>query len=126
VSYIVLRGRWCNILVLNVHAPSEDKSDDSKDSFYEELEQVFDHFPWYPMKILLGDLDAKVGRVNIFKPTIGNESLHQDSNDNGVRIIILPHQKIWLLRAQCSRTETFITTPGPLLMGKLITRLITY
>jgi hypothetical protein len=34
-----------NMIVLNVHAPSEDKSDDSKDSFYEELEQVFDHFP---------------------------------------------------------------------------------
>ena len=41
VSYIVLRGRWYNIIVLNVHAPSEDKSDDSKDSFYEELEQFF-------------------------------------------------------------------------------------
>ena len=49
VSYIFLRGRWCNIIVLNVHAPSEDKSDDSKDSFYEELEQVFDHFPRYHM-----------------------------------------------------------------------------
>ena len=24
---------------------------------------------------------------NIFKPTIGNESLHQDSNDNGFRIV---------------------------------------
>jgi hypothetical protein len=70
-----------------VHAPSEDKSDDSKDSFYEELEQVFDHFPWYHMKILLGDFNAKVGRENIFKPTIGNESLNQDSNDNGVRLI---------------------------------------
>ena len=44
VSYIVLRGCWCNIIVLKVHAPSEEKSDDSKDSFYEELEQVFDHF----------------------------------------------------------------------------------
>jgi hypothetical protein len=83
-SYIVLRGRWCNIIVLNVHAPSEDKSDDSKDSFYEELEQVFDHFPRYHMKILLRDLNANVGRENIFKPTIGNDSLHQDSNDNGV------------------------------------------
>ena len=28
VSYIVLRVRWCNIIVLNVHAPSEEKSDD--------------------------------------------------------------------------------------------------
>jgi len=26
-----------------------------------------------------------VGRENIFNPTVGNESLHQDSNDNGVR-----------------------------------------
>jgi exonuclease III len=35
--YIILRGRWCNIIVLNVQAPCEDKSDDVKDSFYEEL-----------------------------------------------------------------------------------------
>ena len=39
------------------------------------------------MKILLGDFNAKEERENIFKPTIGNESLHQDSNDNGVRIV---------------------------------------
>jgi len=41
MPYIVVRGRLCSIIVLNVHAPSEVKSDDSKDSFYEELEQVF-------------------------------------------------------------------------------------
>ena len=65
----------------------QEKSDNSKDSFYEELEQVFYHFPKYDMKILLGDFNAKVGRENTFKPTIGNESLHQDSNDNGVSIV---------------------------------------
>jgi len=70
-----------------VHAPSEGKSEESKDSFYEELEQVFDHFPKYHMKILLGDFKAKVGREIIFKPTIGQEILHQDSNDNGVRLV---------------------------------------
>ena len=36
MSYIVVRGHWCSIIVLNVHAPSKDKSGDSKDSFYEE------------------------------------------------------------------------------------------
>ena len=51
MSYTVLRGRWCNI-VLNVHAAIEEKSDDSKDSFYGELEQVFDNFPKYHMKII--------------------------------------------------------------------------
>jgi hypothetical protein len=34
MSYITLRGRWCNIIVVNVHAPCEDKSDDAKDSFF--------------------------------------------------------------------------------------------
>jgi hypothetical protein len=36
---------------------------------------------------LLGDFSAKVGREDIFKPTIGNKSLHEISNDNGVRVI---------------------------------------
>ena len=66
LSYIVMRGRWCNIIVLNVPAPSEEKSDDSKVSSYEELEQVFDHFPKYQMNMLLGDFNAKVWRERIF------------------------------------------------------------
>ena len=88
MSYIVLRGRWCTIIVLNVHAPTQEKSDDSKDSFCEELEQGFHHLPKYHTKILLGDFNAEVERDNIFKSTNGNESLHQDSNNNnGVGLI---------------------------------------
>jgi exonuclease III len=82
MSYIILRGHWCHIIVLNVHAPTEDKTDDVKDSFYEELERMFDKFPKYHMKILLGDFNAKVGREDIFIPTIGNKILHENSNDN--------------------------------------------
>ena len=74
MSYVVQRGRWCNIVVLNVRAPSEEKSDNSEDSFYDELEQVCYHFPKYGMKIVLG-FNAKVERENILKPTIGIESL---------------------------------------------------
>jgi len=53
VSYIVLRGRWCSIIFINVHTPSEKKSDDSKDSFYEDKAGFFNHFLKYNMKILL-------------------------------------------------------------------------
>ena len=45
------------------------------------------------MKIILGDFNEKVGRENIFKPTIGNDRLHQDSNDNGVRIVKIATSK---------------------------------
>jgi hypothetical protein len=44
-------------------------------------------FSYVAMKILLGDFNEKLGREDIFKPTIGYESLHQDSKDNGVRIV---------------------------------------
>ena len=33
VSYTVLSAQWCNIIVLNVHAPSGEKSDNSKIAF---------------------------------------------------------------------------------------------
>jgi hypothetical protein len=52
---------WCLIIVLNVHAPTEDENDDVKDGFYDELECVFDKFSKYHVKILLGDFKAKVG-----------------------------------------------------------------
>ena len=87
MSCIVVRACWCNIIVLNVRTQSEKESDDSGDSFYKELEQVFYHFAKNHMNILLGDFNAKLRREEIFKPTIGNESLHQDSNDNDFRIV---------------------------------------
>jgi hypothetical protein len=86
MSYIILKGRWFYIIVLNVHTPTEKKIDHIKDRFYEELEQVFDKFRKHPMKILLRDFNAKVGRDDIFKPKIGNECLHEISNYNGVRV----------------------------------------
>jgi hypothetical protein len=45
MSHIILRDRWYHFIVLNFHAPTEDKFDQVMDSFYEELEGVFDKFP---------------------------------------------------------------------------------
>jgi hypothetical protein len=125
MSYITLRGRWCNIVVLHEHAPCEDRSDDVKDSFYEEQGCVFDQFPRYDMKIVLGDFNANVRREDIFKPTIGNESLQKISKDNGVRVVncatsknsfvkstMFPHRSIHkytrtFLMDRCTRLMTF-------------------
>jgi len=40
-----------------------------------------------------------VGRDDIFKPTIGNESLHQDSKDNGFRIVNFAISKILVVKS---------------------------
>jgi hypothetical protein len=67
MSYITVRGRWFHIIVLNVPAPIEDKIDDVKDSFYEELKCLFNKFPKFCMKFSVEDFNAKVGTDDISK-----------------------------------------------------------
>jgi hypothetical protein len=55
---------------------------------------VFSKLPKYYMTVLLGYINAKVGREDIFKPTTGNKSLHEISIDNGVRVVTSPHPQI--------------------------------
>jgi hypothetical protein len=101
-----------------VHAPTRDKCDDKKDSFYQEIERVFDKFHRCHMKILFGDFSAKVDRKGIFKSTIGNKSLHETSNDNEVRVTQFATSKIELSRVQCSYIAKFINAFGLLLVEK--------
>jgi hypothetical protein len=93
MSHILLSGRCCHIVFLNVYAPTEYKIDDIKDSFNERLDRVFDKFPKYHMKILLEDFNVKVGREDIFKQTIGNERLHEICNDTGMRVVNIATSK---------------------------------
>ena len=39
------------------------------------------------MKIILGVFNAKVGRESIYRPTIGQFSLHVNTNENGLRLL---------------------------------------
>jgi hypothetical protein len=63
-----------------VHAPTEDKDDHIKDTFHKELELVFDQFPRYQMKILVGDFIAV-------------------SNDNGVRTVNFATSKNLIMKS---------------------------
>jgi hypothetical protein len=87
MSYVVRRGRWYDIIILNVHTQTEDKIDDIKDRFYEDLERVLDILPKPHMKNLLGGFNTKVGREDILKPRIVNGSFHDINNGNGVTVV---------------------------------------
>jgi len=78
------------------------------------------------MIILLGDVNAKVRRENIFKPTSGNDSLRQNINDNGVRIVNFTTSKGLVVKNTMSPHRNTHNILGPLLTGRLTTRFITY
>jgi len=59
----------------------------------EELECLLNQLQKYLIEILLGGFSIKVQREGIFKHTVGNESLHEISNDNGVSVFKLSHIK---------------------------------
>jgi hypothetical protein len=79
---VTLKVSWCDI-VRNVHAPTENETG----SLHEELERVVDQFPEHHIKNSLRSYKCDVGRESLFKPAIANESLHEISNDNGIRVV---------------------------------------
>jgi hypothetical protein len=64
------------------------------------------------MKILLGDFNAKVGREDIFKPKIRNESLHEINNDNEVRLVNFAISKPSDSKVRCSHITASINIIG--------------
>ncbi|VVC25302.1 Endonuclease/exonuclease/phosphatase [Cinara cedri] len=48
---------------------------------------LYDSLPADKPKIVIGDLNGKIGKETIYKPTIGSDSLHEESNDNGNKLI---------------------------------------
>lgn len=87
LAAIRIRAKYFNISLICAHAPTEDKDDEAKESFYERLEEVYDQCPRYDVKIVLGDFNAKVGREGLFGPAVGKFSLHANTSDNGYRLI---------------------------------------
>lgn len=67
MSYTLLRCCWCDMIILNAHAPTEDKRVDTiaRHDHEVELYSTNSQSRSYHMKILLGDFNAKVARKHI-------------------------------------------------------------
>jgi hypothetical protein len=76
-----------NIFIINIHAPTECKEEILKEEFYEEVTEVYDSAPRNTVRIIIGDFNAKIGRESLLRPTIGLHSAHEQSNDNGQRVV---------------------------------------
>jgi exonuclease III len=64
-----------------------DKNEEEKDAFYDDLDKTYEECPGRDVKIIIGDLNAKIGREDIYRPTIGKYSGHTKFNDSGIKLI---------------------------------------
>jgi len=61
----------------------EDKEEDIKEQFYEELQKTRDRVTKHDLTIILGDMNAKLGKEKVFSQVVGCHTLHDISNENG-------------------------------------------
>jgi endonuclease/exonuclease/phosphatase family metal-dependent hydrolase len=82
-----IKGKLHNITFVNVYALTEDTEDEIVDKFYETLQSVCDELPKHDAVITLGDFNAKLGKEQIYRDTIGRHSLHETTSNNGFRLV---------------------------------------
>jgi hypothetical protein len=72
-----------NYSLICAHAPTEEKSEIENDRFYEGLERTRKQCPSYNIKIILGNIKAKVGKEVWTEADVGTSGLHDKSNNKG-------------------------------------------
>jgi len=97
---------------INVHSPTNKKTEKIKEEFYNLLEQNMNQIAGSDIKIILGDFNAKVGKESIYKPTFGNESLHNETNNNGGKMIQFAISKGLNVKVQRFQIKIFTKRHG--------------
>jgi hypothetical protein len=72
-----------NMTLINMYAPTENKEEEIKEKFYEELQRTQDRKPKHDLIIILGDMNAKLEKEKVSSQTISRHTLHNVSNENG-------------------------------------------
>jgi len=78
-----IKGNFYNIPLINIYGPAEDKEEDIKEQFYEELQRTLDRVPKNDVTFILGDMNAKLGKEKVFNQVVGRHTLHNTANENG-------------------------------------------
>ena len=87
IATVRVRAKFYNISLICDHEPREEKDDVIKDAFLPKLEDVYDKYPAHDAKIVLGDINAKIGRESISGSIVGQFNLHAITTSNGIRFI---------------------------------------
>jgi hypothetical protein len=66
IHKLKIKGKYNNITLINVHAPTLDKIDDGKEQFYKDIQSVVDKVQIRDIVITVCDLNAKCGEEGVY------------------------------------------------------------
>jgi hypothetical protein len=77
-----LKGKFHNITLINVHAPTKEKTEEEKGKFYDDLQRTYKTVPKHDIVLILGDLNTKIGKEKTYDNVTGKHTFHEVSNQN--------------------------------------------
>ena len=84
---IRLQGKQINTTIIQCYSPTNESDEETKDECYEQLKAEIERAPKHDMKIIMGDLNAKVGKDNsTYERTMGCEG-SGEMNENGEKLL---------------------------------------
>ena len=101
ICVLRIKTKFQNVSFINAHAPTEEKEETEKEAFYHKVEEIYDSCPSNDIKIVLGDLNAKVGREEIYQGLTGRQSIHLNTNNNGQGLVDFATTKNIVVSSTC-------------------------
>jgi exonuclease III len=72
-----VKGKFVNITIICINAPTEEKGEERKDAFYDNLERLYLKAPKHNVKIVMGGFNVRVDKEYGYAPNVRKYSLHK-------------------------------------------------